>query len=254
MAITFVDYSAAAGSGTANPGEPTGAADGDLMIALIEGEGEDTNADLMTTSTGWTAIDGSTGSVASATDGAADRTRLTAYYGWREDIVSYQAADAGNHTLVVILCFRGVDPTTPLDQTPASTSDSTNDTSADFAGITTQTDGAAVVFCTSAGDNPNTPFPSSIGFSSWACADLVSISEIVDVGTNAGSDGSIGVAWGIDSSAGTVTAATATIGASEESASWTIAVRPAAPVAENIYTQLGMDLIMPEMSIPYSSY
>jgi hypothetical protein len=242
MAITFVAYASANGSAAVTPAMPTGATTNDLLICFIEGEGEDANADNMTDTGAWT----SGGTVASGTTGAGDKTRLTWWWAWYSAGINRQVADAGQHTGAVLTAWRGVDATTPFDGvTPLSTSDGTNDTAANFVGITTGTDNAAVIFATSAGDNPGTAHPASIGFSSWANGDLTGFAEVVDVGGPAGSDWSIGIAWGIDTTAGTVAAATATIGASEESASWTIALRPAGPEVPTLAHQKEVLVVPP---------
>ena len=234
MAITFVGFSGAAGTGAVTPALPSGLADGDIYILTIEGEGEDTNADAAPTGGAWTAIDGSTGSVASATDGLADRTRNSCYW------AVYTAAsppnrvvpDAGNHTIAVITAWRGVDTTTPIHQV-ASSSSSTNNTSVSItAASNTSVDGCMIVVTTTAGDNNATAYPGTAMFSSWTNANLASITEAVDVNSNAGSDGAIGIAYGILTTAGAIGTTTATNSLSEEEANWCIALLPDSNVIE----------------------
>ena len=158
---TFVNFSGGGGAGAVDPGLPTGVATGDVLILAISGEGEDTNADDPPTGGDWTAIDGSTGSVASETDGSADRSRLSVYYHVYNSgsPPNTNVPDAGNHTGVVIMAFRGVNiDASPIDAQQSSSS-ATNSTDISITGVTTTTDTCLVVYITASGDNNATAYP-----------------------------------------------------------------------------------------------
>ena len=230
MAISFVSYVGGAGTGTKNPGLPAGIADGDVLLLTIEGEGEDLNADNPPAGGVWVAIDGGTGSVASATDGAGDRTRNTTYYCVYDSAAppATLVPDAGNHTAVVITAWRGCDTTTPIHKYQSS-SNATNDLSVSVTGVTTTEDNCMIVAITAAGDNNaalNYPGSQAM-YSNWANANLASITEAVDVNGQEGSDWAIGIAYGVLASAGVSGATTVTIAISEEEANWCVALLPA---------------------------
>src|SRR3990167_1422053 len=106
MAIPiFVNAGTGAGGLDAvTPGAPASPTNGDIWVLVIEGEGEDTNADAPPTGGEWTAInDPGNGSVASATDGAVDRTRCSVYWHrYAGSDPNRVVPDAGNHTLARI--------------------------------------------------------------------------------------------------------------------------------------------------------
>ena len=227
MAVTFVAAgTAAAGLGAVTPGMPTGATTDDLLICHIEGEGEDTANDNMTDTVAWTLI----GSVASATDGAIDRTRHSLWWAPYSAGINREVADAGDHTLAVITAWRGVNLAAPIHQ-QQSTIDNTNDTAGTATGVTTTLADCLIVISNTAGDDNGAG--ASVGFSAWTNASLAnpSITEAAggDVGTSQGSDASIGIAYGGLAAAGASGTTTWTIGASEETAAWVIALPPALP-------------------------
>ena len=204
---------------------PGGLAVDDLLIWTMETEGEDTNAEALPDS--WTGIDGSGGSVASATDSAVDRTRLTIgyifYSGTPPDLTS---TDPGDHHVGVITAWRGVDTTTPIHGQQSS-SDSTNDTAMSVTGLTTTLDDCLIVQVEANGDD--NAVGGCVGWSSVANANLAAptVRHAGCAGTSSGSDGSVGVWFGGLATQGATGTLTGTIGASEESASWTIALAPA---------------------------
>ena len=217
MAITFVAAgTGAAGTTTATPGMPAGATTDDLLILVIEGEGEDVNADGVPT--GWTSI----GSVASATDGAVDRTRCTVAWAWYDAGISRVVPDAGNHTIAQIFAFRGVDTTTPFDVASTTGTNATNATSHTAAtGMTTSTDGAMVVLAYTHGDGTLT------NPSAWANANLASATGTTAFMNDSGSDGTVGIIYGIDTTAGAVGSFTWSTATTEERSWRAMALRPA---------------------------
>jgi hypothetical protein len=211
---------AASGTGAVTPGAPAGIVDDDLLILVIEGEGEDANADSAPTGGDWTAIDGSTGSVANDTAGSAWDTRCTVYYHVYDSASppSYSVPDAGEHTLAQVLAFRNVDTTTPIGNTQSSSADDSN-TSVSITGVTTGAANAGVLVVFTNGDD--------VTASGWTNSNLVSIDELTDESTTSGSDGSIHAAFGLKATAGATGATTATVSANEREAGWTIELKKA---------------------------
>jgi hypothetical protein len=214
-----------AGTGATAGVLPGGLAVDDLLMWTMETEGEDTDAEALPDS--WVAVDGSGGSVASATDSAADRTRLTIgyifYSGTPPDLTS---TDPGDHHVGVITAWRGVNTTTPI-HAQQSSSDATNDTAMSVTGLTTTLDDCLIVQVEANGDD--NAVGGCVGWSSVANANLAApaVRHAGCAGTSSGSDGSVGVWFGGLASQGATGTLTGTIGASEESASWTIALAPA---------------------------
>ena len=217
MAISFV--SAGTGSGgtvTASPGMPSGATTDDILILVIEGEGEDTNADSPPTGGAWNTI----GSVASATSGEVDRTRCSVYWAWYDAGLNLTVPDAGNHTIARAYAFRGVDTTTPIDATPTSGSSANATSHTASTGYTTVTNGAMAILAYTHGDGTGT-VPVS-----WANTALVSANDGGYTQNDSGSDGTVGLIYGIDTTAGSIGSFTWSTTASEERAWWAFALRP----------------------------
>jgi hypothetical protein len=211
----------AAGTGRVNPKIPVLARDGDLFVVHIEGEGEDANADLMRTTGDWTAIDGSTGSVASATAGSAEDTRHSCYYAIYDslDPPDQVVADAGDHTSACLSVYRNVDPDAPIAAVQ-STTDSSADTSASITGITTTETNQRVVSAGTNGDDVN--------WTTWGNGGVGTTdpSELFDDLHTQGSDGSIHIAYHVVASSGVSSGTvTANISASEEEANWCFALK-----------------------------
>ena len=217
MAVTFVNAGTVdISGGTQSPGLPSGWAEDDIFILHIEAEYEDENADGQG-DFGGTLI----GSVTSGGSiGPNDKTRNTLY--WKRAGVSESAPvidDPGNHGTSVITAWRGcITSGSPLSGTPVSTSSSVNTLSMSANGMTTSDDGAMVVVTLASGDDGV--------YSAEANSNLVSISEAVQANNGNGSDGMIGVYYGILTTAGVSGTTTATNSLSEEEAHWTIALKP----------------------------
>ena len=207
MAVTFVSAGTGAGSTTtATPGMPVGATTDDILILVIEGEGEDVNADSPPTGGAWNTI----GSVASATDGAVDRTRCSVYWAWYDAAINRVVPDAGNHTIARIYAFRGVDLTTPIDATPTSGSNDNVTSQTAATAYTTATDGAMAILAFTHGDDVT---PSAL-----ANVALVSANDGGFYSSTSGSDGTVGIIYGIKTTAGALGSFTWTTSASEEMA------------------------------------
>jgi len=222
MAISFVNVgSGADGVGAVTPGEPSGVQTDDILILHIEGEGEDTSADGGPTS--WNLID----SVASATDGTADRTRHTLYW-IRYDSgspPSYSVPDAGNHTLAYITAWRGCTTSGSPIHTYQTSSNSTNSTSLTVTGLTTTVDDCMIVWSVSAGDD--SILSTCCLDNNWGNTTLGAPTDCANTSTTSGSDGSIRTAYSLMSGQGSTGNTTNTIANSEEVACFAVALIPA---------------------------
>lgn len=186
--ITFVSAGTGAGSlTTPTPSMPAGATTGDLLILVIEGEGEDANADDPPSGGAWTLI----GTSASSEDSAADRTRCTAYWAWYDAGINLTVPDAGDHTIAQVYAFRGVDGTTPLDGVTPSTGSSATNTIPQFASINLipTTDGAMVLLAFTHGDDGTT-------ITSVTNATLSSVASAGSFANGSGTDGTVGLLYG----------------------------------------------------------
>ena len=215
--ITFVASGAfVSGTSTVAPGLPSGWAADDLHVLVVESAGGDGDPGAIS---GWS--EDSPNGVYN-TGGGTDRAGITVYY--RVAVGGDSAPtvpDTGNHTSARIHGFRNVDTTTPLDQTSVGTSANDNSTSISASGITTQTDGAMVVWCVAHGDDG----------ASWTNPSNISVASLTDVyNTHTdGNDGSQHIAYGIMETAGGTGNLTGVIDVSEHVAAITIALRPASP-------------------------
>ena len=211
---TFVAAgSSAAGAGAVTPGDPAGAATGDILLCHIEGEGEDASADLMTDMGAWTQI----ATVANDTGGSAFDTRHTLHWAPWSAGLNREVADAGQHTFAIITAWRGVDTTTPIHKNQTSSDDS-NNSAVSITGVTTTLPDCLIVASHTAGDN--------VTISGEANASLGSLTERVDVNTTQGSDGHIAVYSGTLAVAGASGTTTATQSANEREANICIALAP----------------------------
>ncbi|MHC1731962.1 MAG: hypothetical protein AB9888_08055 [Bacteroidales bacterium] len=211
MAIQHIGNTGYIGSGAnaITVGVPTGYQQNDLLLLILQGYDAYPAAPA-----GWTSIDTQTNT----------NTFLRVCYKFAattEEAVA--VADSGNSTRGIMVCFRGVDTTTPINATSKATS---SGTSYSGAGLTTTINNCMVVNCVGfrdadANDTDN--------YTSWANASLASVTEGWDEGTNAGTGGGIAYAYGIDTTAGTVNAFTATVDlGANYSATITIALKDSA--------------------------
>lgn len=212
----------AAGTGAVTPPLPRGTQTGDLLIMHIEGEGEDASADQMATPADWPLTPPY--SIASATGGVADNTRCTVWACIYDaaDPPNLATADAGDHTIVALSAWRGVDPSEPFDTTAVLSSTGTNATSFTATGITSVTDLATIVCVAGHGDDLLT-----ISAEDIANGDFSALGY--DYGNPAGSDGTTLCIWGPMAAAGASGDVTWTVNASEEMAAVVLALRPFTP-------------------------
>ena len=213
---TFVAAGTGAGTtGGASPGLPA-AQLGDILILVIEGLGDATFDDPPDST--WTPI--GPGSIASATDSAADRTRLSCYWAPYSTTINRAVPDAGNHTIARLYAFRGVNLANPINGA-GSGSNSTNATGHTAAtGITTTVNDCLVAVAYSHGN---------LGLSSPGSPANASLANVADGGAleNAsGNDGTLGLIYGEKATAGTAGTFTWTTATSEENAWIAFALNP----------------------------
>lgn len=201
MAITFVAEGSVANvaSGNVTPGAPAGTQAGDLLIACIAYR---SNA-AFTNPTGgeWTTI---------ATQQSSGNTSTTASTAIASGHMAYCIRGAsdpnftftrtgGNVARAMVFAFRGVDPTTPLDNANAVT-EASNTTTPTVSGWTpSRANNLYVQFCAGADNVTSSAWTQSggSGFSSWT--------EQEDSNTTTGADTNLSVAWATSSSTTAIT-------------------------------------------------
>jgi parallel beta-helix repeat protein len=194
---------------------PAGWAADDLLLLLVENAGDSLTVDAGWTSAGTPQLGTGTGlhvwyRVAQSGDGGS---------------VGYHGSGI-NHMQGVVLAYRGVDTTTPLDVTSVGGTASAS-TSVTFPSITTVTANCMIVFALAAADDRAT----GNDFGSWTNANLTSLTERVDANTAQGNDGALGAADGVKATAGATGTTTASIVTSAAKAYMTIALRPSGGTA-----------------------
>jgi hypothetical protein len=176
---------------------------------------ETDRAQDLTDPAGWTVILDQQGR--SHLDTAQD-TRAHVY--WKRAGASESApsiADSGDHTIAIIVAFRGC----KISDSPVDTSASNNPvsgTSIACPTITTSVANALVIAGAMHGGNTT--------FSSWSNGNLSSLGEILDFNDTSGNDGSVGLAIGWKAAAGAVGTTTVTV-AEGVMATFQIALIPA---------------------------
>jgi hypothetical protein len=198
-----------------SPGLPSGTAEDDILLLLIETANEAIAAPDGT----WGAVDNSP----SSTSGASTASRITAY--WKSagsGEVAPTLADPGDHIHAVILGFRGC-PTSgdPWNVTAAGTVNATNSVS--IPAVTTTLANCLIVNILSIGGD----FSGADRVDSFTNAGLTSLTERYDAGTNIGNGGALAVATGIKATAGNTGATVAAIDTSSDFAMLTIALKSA---------------------------
>lgn len=174
---------------------PSGYQAGDFILLLIDGR----NA-YPALPSGWTDI----GTVYN-NDSSASAYFRACYKIAAASESNVTVADSGYQTSGITLLFRGVDTTSPIDVSGTSTS---SGTAFSATGITTTVDNAMVVVAV--GFNETTSSTDTTNYTSWANANLVSITEASDnIVTNIYGTG-IASAYGIKTTAGATGTTTAT--------------------------------------------
>jgi hypothetical protein len=216
VAITFEGVGSFVGS--TGSIQPTIGAEDDLNDIHVAVIGNDGRQSAGAAPSGWTLKQ----TMVDTGSGSSISTRCTVYW-TRSDGSTAQPtfADTGNHTEGQIATFRGcVETGDPFEAVQTSEQSSSLTTSIVIDGLTTLTDAAMVLSCHTSGDDAT--------HSSWSNGDLASITEAIDGMTTSGSDGCVGMAYGIDTTAGTVGDTTATLSKSERHANIMLALEPLA--------------------------
>lgn len=219
MAISFVNKGTFdSGNGAISPGVPTGYTTDDLFLLFVESANE---AISMTTG-GWTEV-GVQANQATGTAATAGGVRLAVFYKWSTASETAPiVADSGNHTAGIMLAFRGVDKSTPFPQL-LSKIDSVATASLVCPTVTTTTDGCWIVN----GIALDYDGASTTHLSAWVNAGLTSFTADHQQTVSTGVGGGVAISHGIKTTAGAVTATTATGAASTTHGYLTLALKPA---------------------------
>lgn len=229
MAITFVATGAVAtGTNSITVGLPSGLANDDLLLLVIETANQAT-----ATPSGWSIATGSPQGIGTAAGTAA--TRLDVFYRVVDGTeTSVSIANSVNHRIGRMIAYRGVDPASPVN-TGAGSTKGTASTTATFPSITTTADNCMVLLI----EAHALPDANSTAVTSGqTMASLESITERLDNNTNAGNGGGFSLAEGIKVTAGSTGTGTATI-TSSVGAHITLALREAPPAQDltpDLYT------------------
>lgn len=223
MAITYIGRSAVAATTTSTTvNVPTGYAEGDLLVMLIECEHNPPSVP-----SGWMLIRSS--------DTLSQSITVCYKYATSSESAVSITAESTPSVRGVMLCFRGVVATSPINVTGEN-----GDTGTTFSatGVTTTVANCMIVIAvgfTDSGGKPDTD-----NYSSWANANLVSVTEGIDALDNVGDYcGGIAFVYGIKATAGATGATTATADNSGNVSNIiTFAIAPAEE-ATNIYVNIG---------------
>lgn len=229
---TFVAAASASGTTAVDPGLPSGATTGDLILLHIETWAYSNQASPGAPSGAWTLLY----NVCPFTSTPyTDITRHVVYWAWYDAALATQISFTGDHCLGVTTAWRGVDLTTPFHQSATSSSTAQNNTIS-TPGVTTTVGECLIVGSNSVGDNAS--------YSSWANASLESITGAYWT-TSVNNDGAIGVAYGEKRIAGAASVTTASLSSVERECSITVALTPAVftpPAAGGGWGSVGIGL------------
>jgi hypothetical protein len=209
---TFVAAGALAnGTGSVTPALPAGWAQDDIFILVVQGEG----GSSMSAPGTFTAIDsGGTGT------GAGSTKELVAYRRATASESAPTVTDTGDHTLAVILAFRGC----ITSGSPIATFDSniaTATTSLSFMTITTTVADCLIVLAGAHGIDTT-----GGQVSGYSNASLTSLTELFDDSAIDGFGGGIFVAAGGKPTAGSTGATSATLASSGNAVLYSLALIP----------------------------
>lgn len=218
--------SAATGTGAITVNLPSSYSVGDLLLLFCESANQS-----ITAPSGWTEI-GAQASQGTGTAGAAGGVRLATFYKFATSSESsVTIADSGDHTFGIMAAFSGVDSSNPFNAS-ASGIDSSATSALSWPIVTTTVDGCMIINCVASDYDA-----SAIGrFSSWSNSSLSSITEAIDRFYSSGTGGGVGMAYGIKTSAGAVSATTCTELSAVVHGYLTLALKPSGgstPIAGN---------------------
>lgn len=209
----------ASGAGTITPGLPSGTVKGDLLVMVCESK-----SGQAVTCAGWEEAPNS------PQEDTTDSTRLTILWRRAQGSDARTTNDPGDHIIARIIGFSGVKGFgSPWDVTAGGT-ESTADTSGSIPGATTTVDGCMIIAACCEGIDPASN--NTTGFSSWANANLASITERIDNRRVDGDGGGIGAATGIKTTAGNYGNTTVTFADSARKGLWSGALLPEVPIEQ----------------------
>lgn len=188
MAISFVGVGTVANStGAITPGLPAGLATNDLMLLVIE------TANQAITASGWNTAHAAQGQGSAGAAGAVMVTVLYRFY--QPGDSDPTTSDSGNHQIGRIVAFRGVDTSTPFEDTDGQSNAASNTQA--MPGITSSTAGA-VAFYAVADDRDIATTGTQWRDDSWLATgvDGGAMTEVMDDFTSDGQGGGIGAAYG----------------------------------------------------------
>ena len=205
-------------TGAVNPAWPAHQV-GDIALLFVESPGG--RAATLSTSAGFVAVTGSP----QATGGGVTGTQITVFWARATSaaMATPTVADPGDHVYAQILTYRGVIATgDPWDVTGGGVKASES-TSVTVTGITTTAANTLIVQAVSR-DNDS----QAAAFDAQTNANLTSIAERADAGTDFGNGGGFAVWDGVMAAAGAIGNTTATV-TSSVNAFLTIALKPPPP-------------------------
>lgn len=202
---TWVGAGTPGNTATPNPittlGLPSGRQSGDLLLLLVQNDnadssGGDNPAD--NAYSGWTLV----GRQPTTSSGASS-ARITVYRAWSQDISSAPTiADTGNHQSAVIVAYRGVNTSNPINATAAGLNNTAASSVVMNVGVTTTVDNCRVLYLlTNNSDSVGTDWVTFDTYSGLTDVRF-SNSERFNQKWNAGSGGGLAVVDGLRSSAG----------------------------------------------------
>lgn len=197
----FVAAGALAASASAvSASVPAGIQNGDILLLVVE-----TANEVVTTPTGWTAVNTPTG-VGAASNG----TRCSVFWKRTDGTdTSVSIEDSGNHQIGAVLAFRGCAPFgSPIGPNQGTGSNASSGTAVSVAAFNTTVANSMVVACVANGGN-------AVGTSGQAWSGVSSLTERLDAGSGVGNSGSISVTTGVVASTGSTGTFTATLASAD---------------------------------------
>jgi len=219
---TFVAAGAVtSGTSTITPARPAGIVAGDILLLFVETANQ---ACSITNQNGgtWAAVASSPQGTGTA--GGTSATRLTVFWSrYNGTQGAPTVSDSGNHTAGRMIAIRNAAASGDPWNVTAGGVEATSDTSGSIPGATTTVNNTLIVaaIATSLPDASNTTT-----FSSWANANLTSVTERIDNARNSGNGGGIGVVTGLKATAGAYGNTTVTCASSAVKGMISIAIKP----------------------------
>jgi len=211
----------ASGTGAITPALPANIVTGDILLLFLETANQ---AITIPTPNGgtWTQVTNSPQGTGTA--GGSSATRLTVFWSrYNGTQGAPTTSDSGDHQLGRMIAIRGaVASGNPWDVT-AGGIEATSDSSGSIPGATT-TVGNTLVVAVVAASLPDAT--GTANFSSWANANLTSVTERTDNTVNSGNGGGLGIATGIKTAAGAYGNTTVTHASAAVKGMMSISIKP----------------------------